>query len=249
MRATPTSDAPSATAPCGWSAATLQGFRAGEPAALRDVYRTHVAEVARLLQQGFSFESSGRAHRFTGYDSAFDLQDALHETFRRAFEPAARMGFDGIRPYGPYLRMIARNVVLAAFRRQRKTFPLADGAADHDDAVVVADHAPSAEQGALQGELRAHVRAFLDTLAPGDRELLTVRFVEGMSQRDAAARLGLGRQQIRGREAKLRAALLDHLRRHDAAASHGATLGALACVPLLDAALAGWDRLVAEALR
>lgn len=223
--------------------ATLQGFRAGESGALREVYRNHVAEVARLLQHGFSFESGGRAHRFVGYGAAFDLQDALHETFRRAFEPAARMGFDGIRPYGPYLRMIARNVVLAAFRRQRKTFPLADGAADHDDAVVVADHAPSAEQGALQGELRAHVRAFLDTLPPDDRELLTVRFVEGLSQRDAAARLGLGRQQIRGREVKLRAALLASLQRHDPGA--GATIGAVLIVPIFTPF---WG-LLAEALR
>lgn len=228
-----------AVAPCGWSSATLQGFRAGEPAALREVYRAHVAEVARLLRVGFTFESGGQARRFVGYDSAFDLQDALHETFRRAFEPAARMAFDGIRPYGPYLRMIARNVVLAAFRRQRTTFPLADGASEANDSVVLADLAPSAEQDALQGELRAHVRGFLDTLAPADRELLTVRFVEGLSQRDAAARLGLGRQQVRSREAKLRELLVAHLRRIDAG---GAQLGAWWMVAPL-------STLLAEAMR
>jgi len=60
-------------APCGWHFATLRGFRDGEPAALRDVYRLHVGEVTGLLRHGFSFESAGRGHRFVGYDSAYEL--------------------------------------------------------------------------------------------------------------------------------------------------------------------------------
>lgn len=216
----------------------MQGFRAGEPGALREVYRAHVGDIAKLLRHGFSFESSGRAHRFVGYTSAFELQDALHETFRRAFEPPARQAFDGIRPYTPYLRMIARNVVLRAFRAQRQMFPIADGDRPDGDAVVLADNEPSAEHDALAREMQTIVRGFLDTLGPGDRELLTLRFVEGMSQRDVAAQLGLGRQQIRGRETKLRGALLEHLRRHDA----GTTLGAT----WIAGSLAG---LLAEALR
>lgn len=223
-------------APCGWSVATLRGFRAGEPAALREVYRAHVGDVTGLLRHGFSFESAGRAHRFVGYDSAFELQDALHETFRRAFEPAARQGFDGIRPYAPYLRTIARNVVLRTFRAQRQMFPVADGE-PAGDAVVLTDTEPSAESGALHREMQAIVRAFLDTLEGRDRELLTLRFVEGLSQRDVADRLGLGRQQIRGREAKLRQALLDHLRRHDAGTTMGATWVAGALAMLIGEAL------------
>lgn len=209
--------------PCGWPTATLRGFRAGDPAALREVYRLHVGDVTGLLRHGFSFESAGRAHRFVGYDSAFELQDALHETFRRAFEPAARQAFDGIRPYTPYLRMIARNVVLRTFRAQREMFPLADGDTAEPDAIVLVDTEPSAEHDALAREMQGIVRAFLDTLPAADRELLTLRFVEGLSQRDAADSLGLGRQQIRGREAKLRQALLDHLHLHDAGTTLGAT--------------------------
>ncbi len=207
--------APHDRAPNGWSWATLRGFRAGEPTALRDVYRAHADDIAKLLRFGFSFESSGRAHRFVGYSSAFELQDALHETFRRAFEPRAREGYDGVRPYAPYLRTIARNVVLRAFRAQRQLFPIADGGADDEGAVVLEDNAPSPEHAALRRELDGIVREFMDGLPADDRRLLEVRFVEGLSQRDAADALGLGRQQVRSREARLRAALLAHLRTRD----------------------------------
>ncbi|MBC8073141.1 MAG: sigma-70 family RNA polymerase sigma factor, partial [Deltaproteobacteria bacterium] len=174
-------------APNGWSRATLRGFRAGEPDALREVYRAHAEDIGKLLRFGFSFESSGRAHRFVGYDSAFELQDALHETFRRAFEPRAREGYDGLRPYGPYLRTIARNVVLRAFRAQRQLFPLAEeGHGPGDGAVVLADNEPSVEHAALRRELDVIVREFLDQLPADDRRLLTVRFLDGLSQRDAA---------------------------------------------------------------
>ena len=226
-------------APNGWSWATLRGFRAGDPAALREVYRAYADDVAKLLRFGFSFESAGRAHRFVGYGSAFELQDALHETFRRAFEPRARQGYDGVRPYAPYLRTIARNVVLRAFRAQRQLFPIADGGPDDEGAVVLEDNAPSPEHAALRRELDGIVREFMDQLPDDDRRLLTVRFVDGLSQRDAADALGLGRQQVRSREAKLRAALLAHLRMRDAEGKLGALF--LAPLPLV--------QLIAEALR
>ncbi|MCH9685148.1 MAG: hypothetical protein K0V04_27165, partial [Deltaproteobacteria bacterium] len=99
------------TAPNGWSWSLLREFRAGQTHALGEVYRMHAKEVSTQLRHGFSFQTAGRHHRFVGYRSAFEMHDALHETFRRAFEPRAREGYDGLRPYGPYLRAIARNVV------------------------------------------------------------------------------------------------------------------------------------------
>jgi RNA polymerase sigma-70 factor (ECF subfamily) len=236
-----------ALAPNGWPWATLRGFRAGDAAALSAVYRMHVEDVARLLRHGFTFESAGRTHTFVGYGSAFELQDALHETFRRAFEPRARASYDGIRPFAPYLRTIARNVVLRAFRAQREMFPIADepesaAAEGLPRMVVLADtDTPSAETVTLRDELARIVRAFLEDLDPRDRELLEVRFVEGLSQRDAAEKLGLGRQQVRGREARLRAALLGHLRAHD-----GERRAAFVLSPELGASLL---QLVVEALR
>jgi len=192
---------PSALAPNGWPWATLRGFRAGDGAAMTAVYRMHVHDVARLLRHGFTFESAGRAHRFVGYGSAFELHDALHETFRRAFEPGARASYDGIRPYGPYLRTIARNVVLRAFRDARETFPIADADVPVGEAIVLADaDSPSAEAVTLRAELGEIVRSFLATLGPADRELLQVRFVEWRSCRSGVrARRSITRRTSRTR--------------------------------------------------
>lgn len=210
---TATSTARDGDAPNGWSWALLDGFRAGESEALRDVYRRYAEDVAKQLRFGFSFESRGRAHRFVGYSSAFDLQDALHETFRRAFEPRAREGYDGLRPYGPYLRTIARNVVLRTFRKREISFPPVSDDGDDKPAVTAwGDEGPSPEQSVASAQVQKLVRDFLGTLDPDARRLLEVRFIEGKSQRDAAKVLGLGRQQVRSREVKLRAALVSYLK-------------------------------------
>jgi RNA polymerase sigma factor (sigma-70 family) len=201
-------------APNGWTRALLEGFRGGLTPALREIYRMHAEDIAAQLRFGFTFESHGRAHRFVGYGSAFELHDALHETFRRAFEPRARMGYDGIRPYGAYLRTIARNVVLRAFRRREQAFPeIGEGELDERAAGPWSSVAPDPEREVGREQVAALVREFMATLSPEDRRLLTLRFVEGRSQRDAAQALGLGRQQVRTRESKLREQLVDHLHR------------------------------------
>jgi RNA polymerase sigma-70 factor (ECF subfamily) len=202
------------TAPNGWSWSLLRGFRGGEPDALRRVYQMYVEEVGKQLRYGFTFESRGRAHRFVGYGGGFEFHDALHETFRRAFEPRARQGYDGLRPFGPYLRAIARNVVLKSFRAREISFPPIEDAGRHGEGVLALhdEVQPTPEQAVMREQIRGVVKRFLDTLAAEDRALCKVRFVEGKSQRDAAEILGLGRQQVRGREAKLRARLVEYLR-------------------------------------
>ncbi|PRQ08316.1 RNA polymerase sigma factor [Enhygromyxa salina] len=201
-------------APNGWSKDLLRGFKAGERAALTEVYRLHAESVALLLRHGFSFEASGTRHRFAGYGSGFELQDLLHETFRRAFEPRSRASYDGIRPYGAYVSTIARNLVLRSFRAREVLFPLADG--EHPTAATLApiDDGPSPEREVHDAEVRELVAAFLASLDPEQRRLVQLRFVDGLSQRDAAEVLGLGRQRIRTSEKQLRRALLIYLREH-----------------------------------
>ena len=201
-------------APNGWPKQLLSGFKAGDRAALTEVYRLHAEQVALLLRHGFSFESGATRHRFVGYGSGFELQDVLHETFRRAFEPRARTAYDGIRPYGAYVTTIARTLVLRSFRAREVLFPLADG--EHPSAATLApiDDGPSPEREVHDAEVRELVAAFLATLGPEQRRLVQLRFVEGMSQRDAAQALGLGRQRIRTSEKQLRRQLLVYLREH-----------------------------------
>lgn len=205
-------------APNGWPRALLSGFRAGEREALTTVYRMHAETVALLLRHGFSFESGGHRHRFAGYGSGFELQDALHETFRRAFEPRAREGYDGIRPYGAYVTTIARNLVLRSFRAREVLFPLEVDAAPASGQLLAVDVGPTPERELHDRQVLELVERFLATLTPDERRLIELRHVEGLSQRDAAEVLGLGRQRVRTREQALRVKLLAYLREHGEAA-------------------------------
>src|SRR5689334_6217623 len=160
----------------------------------------HAEQVALLLRHGFSFESGGQRHRFAGYGSGFELQDVLHETFRRAFEPRAREGYDGIRPYGAYVTTIARNLVLRSFRAREVLFPLEADAGPSGPMLAAVDVGPTPEREVHEHQVRELVERFLATLSPDERQLIELRFVEGLSQRDVAEALGLGRQRVRTRE-------------------------------------------------
>lgn len=203
-------------APNGWPRTLLASFKAGERAALTEVYRAHAEAVALMLRHGFVFESGGQRRRFVGYGSGFELQDALHETFRRAFEPRARDAYDGIRPYGPYVKTIARNLVLRGFRDRERLFPSLDEAPPEvrDVTPIALEAAPSPERAVHDRQVAALVADFLAGLEPQDRALVELRFERGLSQRDAAEALGLGRQRIRTRERNLRRRLLAYLREH-----------------------------------
>src|SRR5437762_10073842 len=96
----------------------LDRFKRGERQALEEVYRHYVPDVAAFLQRGFTFSSGGRPLRFSGYAQPFDLDNALQETFLRAFKESARVGYDGLHPYKSYLFAIARKIGRASCRER-----------------------------------------------------------------------------------------------------------------------------------
>ena len=209
---------PNHLAPNGWPKPLLDGFRRGDRQAMSEIYRRHGDAIAGLLRHGFAFSASGRSRRFVGFQSAFELQDALHETFRLAFEPAARARYDGLRDYGPYLAAIARNVVLRGFRAREVLFPEGDLDARDERTGPLPGPEPASpltpEEDLATAEIRALVQTFLAGLSADDRRLIEVRFRDGISQRDAAERLNLTRQRLRSRELGLRKRLIAFLRRH-----------------------------------
>ena len=135
--------------------------------------------------------------------------------FGARFEPRAREGYDGIRPYGAYVTTIARNLVLRSFRAREVLFPLeADAGVQAGPMLAAVDVGPTPEREVHDRQVLELVERFLATLTPDERRLIELRFVEGLSQRDAADALGLGRQRVRTREQALRAKLLAYLREH-----------------------------------
>lgn len=194
----------------GEDRSVLQAFRDGDRATLTRVYRTYSPQVVRYLARRFSVRSGSSVHSVSL--GALDLDAAHQETFVRAFRPAMRQAYDGVRPYLGFLLTLARSTAVdllrASGRIAREAVPL-------DDAPELA-HAPTEEHGpeeqALKAEVRTLVRQFLEGLPEEARALAQLRFMEGLSQEAAAARLQLTRGEVRVRERHLRTQFTEHLR-------------------------------------
>jgi RNA polymerase sigma factor (sigma-70 family) len=188
----------------------LVRFRQGDSSALETVYWAYVDRVTRIVQAVVNsfVAASGERVNF----GATELGDLVQEVFVRAFSPRSRLHYDGNRPYGPYLGQIARNTVSDHWRVIRRQValdvtPLLDALSLETDAIE-----KTPERWA-ERETIAVVERYLASLEPDVRRVHEALYVQGLSQRDAATALGLGRQAIRGIEARLRAGLRRELRR------------------------------------
>ena len=181
----------------------LDRFRAGAPEALGTVYWEYVRKVERLLSAGFEVRSRG-----TRVDGACrqpgDLADLVQEVFVRAFSEKSRRAYDGMRDYGPYLYAIARNVLIdwARVRGREIPSPWTELDAAIEMTPVSEDAAPWADPLTLRV-----VEEYLGALPEDLREVHRLRHEQGLSQEQAAMRLGVGRQTLRTLERRLREGL------------------------------------------
>src|SRR3954470_15987411 len=109
----------------------------------------------------------------------------------RAFAPAARAAHDGIRPYGAYLRRIAKNLMIDRLRAAGPAVSLDD----EDAQLVVAPEAAELDPAWL--EQREVTSEFIAGLAPELRRLVTLRFEDELSQNQVAEALGISRRRVR----------------------------------------------------
>jgi RNA polymerase sigma-70 factor (ECF subfamily) len=181
----------------------LARFRRGERDALERVYWAYVERVERMMRHGFLIVSQGSAFHIDGLRSD-DVTDMVQETFVRAFGERARLAYDGLRDYGPFLITIARNLLIDRARKQGRELP----AEDLDQLGDEPEEPPYADAATMQA-----VEAYLAGLDEPLRSVHQQRFVVGLSQREAARALGMSRQQIRTVEKRLCDGLEAHLER------------------------------------
>jgi RNA polymerase sigma-70 factor, ECF subfamily len=190
--------------------ATLEAFRKGEPSVLTQVYRAYSPEVVRYLSRRFLVSAEGSTRPVSL--SALDLDSAHQETFVRAFRPSMRLAYDGVRPYLGFLLTIARSTAIdlmrASGRISRESIPLEDVPGVHQ----IAGEEPNPEEQAMEAEVRALVRRFLEGLPAEEQTLARLRFMEGLSQEAAAERLELTRGEVRVRERRLRVRFTEYLK-------------------------------------
>ncbi|MBI3178986.1 MAG: hypothetical protein HYZ27_04955, partial [Deltaproteobacteria bacterium] len=123
----------------------LEAYRRGERHALTAVYHEYVASVVDVLTHGFQFESGGRTLRFAGFSDPLELEGCVQDIFVAVFSQSARHGYDGLRPFAPYVLQIARNRVIDELRRRRAAVARM-GAGPEEGATDVASTEPPPDE-------------------------------------------------------------------------------------------------------
>jgi RNA polymerase sigma-70 factor, ECF subfamily len=191
----------------------LEAFRRGEPEVLTLLYHQHVAEIELLARAGFSFDSKGSSVTFRGYPHLHAQQNLVQETFVRAFSPAARASYDGISPYGAYLRTIAKNIVIDGYRgRAAEQDSPVPGRLFEETTSAIVDPGPNPEERLRRDGVIRAVRDFVEKLPDRERKLVALRFEEGLGQEEVAKKMRVGRSTVRTLERRVRGRLHKALR-------------------------------------
>jgi RNA polymerase sigma factor (sigma-70 family) len=178
----------------------LRQFHAGDRDALEEVYWGYVEKVETFLRSRL-----GRRAVTDGGVLSADVADLVQDVFLKAFSVSARRAYDGRRPFGPYLLTIARNTLIDRARRAKWEIPTETASLElalEATPPAYADPWTVETVERFVGELPAYLRAVHER-----------RYVDGLSQRDAAAALGLSRQELRTMELHMRERLAAELRR------------------------------------
>ncbi len=174
--------------------ATAIGFRAGDPDAVRAVYRAYGGLVFAV------------AHRVLG-DRAL-AEEASHQAFVQAWR-AAR-SFDPSRELAPWLATIARRAAIDLHRRE--SVRSHRSIEDLDLAEVRVLTLPDGAERALEVGL---VRDAVDELPPDERAVVRLQHLDGYTHTEIAARLGIPVGTVKSRSSRAHrrlAARLDYLR-------------------------------------
>jgi RNA polymerase sigma-70 factor, ECF subfamily len=167
--------------------ALIERVLAGDPAAQRALYDTHVDRVYRL------------AYRFAGDGDL--ARDFTQETFIRAFD---RIGtFRRKSSFSTWLHSIGVSVALNGLRSVRRL-------RERETSAV---EAAIDERKHVEPDLKERLARAIDALPPGYRAVFVMHDVEGYTHEEIGGALGIeagtSKAQLSRARAKLRAALSD----------------------------------------
>lgn len=137
-----------------------------------------------------------------------DAEDVLQQTFLAAWRNGAR--FRGEAAVRTWLLTIARHAALR-MRQRRASEPVEDVPLD-DLGLQAGWGAPDPETLAITAERQDLLEAAFETLTPDEREVITLRDLEGMSGEDTAAVLGLSVAGMKSRLHRARMVLAARVR-------------------------------------
>ena len=204
----------------------LESFKRGDKEAMDVVYRHYQRGVTSFLRKGFTFRSGTGHFFFKGIAENQDLENAVQEVFRRAFEERARLSYNGVNSFTNWVLAIGRNMVINQFRNREIAFSDYISPSDERGHLTILDDEvteeysgvlygrPSRPQDSVfeHGELKGLIDSFTKELTEHDRKLLIYRFADGLGQEETARVLGSTRMRVRTAEARLRHRLRAYLR-------------------------------------
>ena len=152
----------------------MRALNDGDASAFDGLYYRHRDWVVRL------------AHRFTG--NADDALDVLQETFSYFFRKFP--GFVLTASTTTFLYPVVKNLSIAAKRKRKRLAQLPEDGAAPD---------PPAPQGVDYDAERRELAAVLAALPEAQREVLLMRFVDGMSLAEIAGALGVPEGTVKSR--------------------------------------------------
>jgi RNA polymerase sigma-70 factor (ECF subfamily) len=137
---------------------------------------------------------------------AADADDVLQEVFLRMQRSLPDLRDE--QRFGPWVYQVARSTI-ADHRRRRSRHPVAAGPADDEGSMALLDG--DSDDVDIAAALAQHLVPFVAALPSPYREALILTELEGLTQKDAAAMLGISLPAMKSRvqrgRAQLRASL------------------------------------------
>ncbi len=136
-------------------------------------YRTYLPRILNYMRLRVGYEALA--------------QDLTATTFERAFA-----GIDSLRSeeaFGGWIFTIARNVIARHYRDHREATSL-------DNVADMLDPAPSPEGRAMEAVELQEILAGLQTLSEREREIIRLKFIGGLKNREIAPLMGLSESNV-----------------------------------------------------
>lgn len=167
----------------------VESFRSGDHEAFESLVRAHQPSLLR--------------HAMRRLNDASAAEDAVQETFTRAYRALARLGGDY--RLGSWLHQIMANVCIDEANRRRRD-------SDKFNRAAILDGRISGEHRSVETQLgldadNTDVVAALHTLPVNYQEALSLRFIEGFDYDEVARRSGVSEQNARARVSRARTAM------------------------------------------
>ena len=149
-----------------------------------------VDETRWFREEVHAHDSSLKAYLRGSFPAVHDVDDVVQESYLRIWKARGRQPIRCVRGF---LFRVARNVALNILSRQR----ISPIDADHEwTSLLVPDNQPNAAAAACSREELLLLAEAIDALPDRCREIVILRRINNVPQKEIAARLGISEESV-----------------------------------------------------